>query len=150
MGRKSREKKQRRRQTEELRDFAESLAGDLGPLGISNDQALELVRDGMRKIAQRMAEGGAATRAPWGRVVYDLRALERSLETSLLMMRRGNEEIGARGDADDLTDRDAFLMLAQSIGGAVTAAASAVLWLSSQPIPYELARHVTTRENPAE
>lgn len=120
------------------------------PLGVTQDQALELVRAGIDKMARRMTQGGAATRAPWGPVVYDLAALEKTLQTALLMMARGNEGIDQRGDAEDLGSAESLQYLLHSIGGAVTAASAAVLWLASQPIPYDLARHITAVENPTE
>lgn len=121
---------------------------DLTP-GMTIDQAKAMISDGVDQIAQRMAADGSATRAPWG-IAYDLPALERSLTTALLMMRQGAQGIDDRGDAEDLSEREAGAILLQAIGGAVTAAATAILWLTSQPIPYEMARHMTTRETPAE
>jgi hypothetical protein len=114
--------------------------GDI--LGISHAQAIELVEIGLRDLRDRMTREGYASRAPWG-LVIDPRALRKSLETGLLLFRAGDDELGR---PDDVTEDQAILTTLQTVGGCITLAAAALLYLEGLPLPFDAVKHLTSRE----
>ena len=152
MSRRSRKHHRRRaaRDEQQIGELVESLKGEIGKPGMSLDEAVELIAEAARIMLQRMTTEGAATMAPWGRVCCDQKALEKTLQTSILLLCQGSSGIDERGDAPDLTDEESAQLMFKVVSGAASAGAAAVLWLTSQPLTYDLARHLRATPNPVE